>query len=414
MKSFLEHEFVKIIRENGGRIFLVGGFVRDEILGKFPHDKDYVITGFGEENLSSLFSNSIKKIGGRFPIFTAYIDGILCEIALARFEKKTGEGYKGFTPIFNENITIEEDLFRRDTTMNSIAKELPNGEIIDPYNGINDIKSKIIRATSKHFLEDPVRALRAARQAAEHDFIIEENTLILMEKCREELKKEPSERFFLEMEKALNGKKPSLFFEILAQTNLLEVTFKWIYDLMGKTQPTEFHPEGDAFVHSMKILDMVAKKTNSRTARFCALVHDIGKGRTPKEMLPHHYGHENIGIEVLNEWNEKMTILRNMRKAANFVIKEHMRAPRLKKITKIVTLLMSIKNSGLSAEDFAIIIEADHGKMPIFLKYAKELIEEMEKISGRDAPENLQGVEIKNWILREQVNIYKRFMAEIE
>lgn len=405
-----ENEFADIIRKNGGRVFIVGGYVRDMILGKKPHDKDYVITGFSEDKFSSLFSDA-KKTGGRFPVYRIYIDGVSSEVALARFEKKTGEGYRGFTPIFSPEVTIEEDLYRRDTTMNSVAKEVPMGNIIDPYGGWQDAKNGIIRATSKHFLEDPVRALRAARQAAEHDFVIEEKTLNMMKECRKELKNEPAERIFKELEKALKGKKPSLFFKLLDKTNLLDVTFKEIYDLTGKIQPKEFHPEGDAFVHSMMVLDKVANKTDSIIARFAALVHDIGKGRTPNDMLPHHYGHENTGLEVLSEWNRKMTLPHKWKKAASFVIKEHMRAPRLRKPGKMADILMGLEKSFLSVEEFAIIIEADNGKMPPFLEDGKILTEQMQSVKGSDAPKNLTGIAIRNWIHGERAKIIKNFIV---
>ncbi len=403
-KTLTENEFANIIRNNNGRIFLAGGYVRDEILGETPHDKDYVVTGLSEEKFSSLFSNA-KKTGGRFPVFRIYIDGISSEVALARCEKKTGEGYRGFTPIVSPEVTIEEDLYRRDATMNSVAKELPMGNIIDPYGGVEDAKNGVIRATSKHFLEDPVRALRAARQAAEHDLVIEENTLKMMEQCKDELQNEPTERFFHEMEKALKGKKPSLFFKLLQKTNLLDVTFKEIFDLIGKTQPEAFHPEGDAFIHSMLILDKVAAKTDSVTARFAALSHDLGKGRTPFEMLPHHYGHEKIGLEVLIDWNKRMTLPQKWKKAASFAISEHMRAARVTKPGKMVNILTAVKKSFLSVEEFAVIIEADNGKMPPYLKDGRELLEKMESVRGQDAPENLDGMGIKNWIFSERIKI---------
>lgn len=412
MKNRLsEKSFVDIIRQNGGRIFLAGGCVRDEILGVKPHDKDYVVTGLSEEQFFSLFSNA-KKTGKKFPVFRLYIDGVLSEVALARCEIKIGAGYRGFTPVFTPDITIEEDLFRRDATMNSIAKELPMGNIIDPYGGVNDAKNGVIRATSEHFSEDPVRALRAARQTAEHNFIIEKNTLKIMENCKDELKNEPTERFFNEMEKALNGKKPSVFFEILKTADLLDVTFKEIFDLIGKTQPQAFHPEGDAFVHSMMILDKVASKTPSIIARFSALAHDLGKGRTPQDMLPHHYNHEKTGLEVLSDWNKRMTLPHKWKKAASFVISEHMRTPRLAKPGKIVNILTELKKTFLSVEEFAIIIEADNGKMPPFLKDGKILIEEMEKIKGSMAPKKLYGIGIKNWIFSERIKILQNFMKQ--
>ena len=407
-----EADFLRAIEENGGKLYIAGGFVRDEIMGKNPHDKDYVITGFSEEKFSSLFSNT-KKTGAKFPVYRLPIDHVLSEVALARRERKAGEGYNGFIPKFTPDITIEEDLFRRDTTMNSIAKELPTGRVIDPFNGANDIKNRIIRATSEHFLEDPVRALRAARQAAEHDFTIEEHTLNMMKQCLEELQNEPTERFLAEMMKALKGKKPSLFFRILDLTGLLEVTFKEIADLKGKTQPKEYHPEGDAFEHSMLILDKVASKTESKKARFAALVHDLGKGRTPKEMLPHHYGHEKRGLTALNEMNRRITLPHDLKKSAGFVIAEHMRASRMTRPGKIVPLLMSVKKCCLTLDDFTAIIEADSGELPIFLKYGGEIVGELEKVKGINAPENLKGKQIGEWILSERIRVYKRILKSL-
>lgn len=219
-----EKEFVRMVKEVNGRVFLVGGYVRDFFLGKNPKDKDYVITGVTEEMFKRLFPFS-EKVGNSFPVYLLDIDGESCEIAFARKERKVGTGYKGFEVLSSSDITIEEDLYRRDTTMNSIAMELPNRNIIDPYNGIFDIKSKIIKATSIHFLEDPIRAVRASRQASQHGFMIENETYKLMNLCKEELKLEPTERILEELKKVLLSNNPSIFFKALIKADLLDILF---------------------------------------------------------------------------------------------------------------------------------------------------------------------------------------------
>lgn len=206
-----ELEFVNIIKSLEGRVFLVGGAVRDIFLNKKPKDRDYVISGVLERDFIHAFPES-EKVGNSFPVYLVDIDGEMSEIAFARKERKVGEGYHGFEVSFDPSITIEEDLYRRDTTMNSIALELPDYIIIDPFNGKKDIEDRIIRATSKYFLQDPVRALRAARQAAQHDFSIDKETYVMMFMCKNELANEPTERIMLELDKSFKAEKPSMFF----------------------------------------------------------------------------------------------------------------------------------------------------------------------------------------------------------
>lgn len=302
-----EAAFVEQIHSAGARVFRVGGCVRDCFRGVLAKDVDYVLTGMTEEQLCTLFPRA-EKIGRAFPVYHVRVDGVRREVAFARRERKTGTGYRGFAVAFDPSVTIEEDLYRRDTTMNAMAMELPTEELFDPYGGRADIAAGVIRAVSPHFTDDPVRALRAARQAAEFGFAVEEETLCYMNACAAELKNEPTERLMGELRRALAAPRPSVFFRVLRAADLLAVTFPEIAALAGQTQPTEFHPEGDALAHTLAMVDAVARETEETKTRFAALVHDLGKGLTSQEMLPHHYGHERTGLDALAAWNRRMTL----------------------------------------------------------------------------------------------------------
>lgn len=401
-----EIAFCKKIIEMGGHCYIVGGWVRDKIIGVQPKDKDYVVCGLTEDRLKASFKD-IKKVGNSFPVFQILVDSEYCEVALARKERKCGPGYTGFKVDFAPEVTIEEDLYRRDTTINAIAFDPLTGEIIDPYRGEQDINDKIIRPVSVHFKEDPVRALRAARQAAITEFCLSDECIEAMKACREELQNESAERIFHEMELALGARKPSVFFDSLKTAGLLEIAFPEISMLIGKEQPIDFHPEGDAYVHSMLVLDKTAAKTTNVIARFSALVHDIGKGLTPKEMLPHHYDHEIKGVDALDNWNNRMTIPKLWYNCAIFVITEHMRAPLLKKTSKIVDFIVSLNKWSLKIDDFLAIIESDHGELPGYLKNAEKELALMLTVSGKNAPSELNGPAIGEWIRQERIRLFR-------
>ncbi|MBR4643018.1 MAG: HD domain-containing protein [Selenomonadaceae bacterium] len=392
-----EIEFAKKISAAGGKAYLVGGAVRDKFRGVAAHDKDYCITGLDEKIFNKVFADA-PKFGKSFPVYSIEIDDAPCEVAFARTERKIGTGYRGFEILFAPNVTIEQDLYRRDTTINAMAIEILSGELVDPFGGREDVLNKKIRAVSEHFTDDPVRALRAARQAAQFDFEICEETIEAMKLCGEELSHEPTERIFNELETALKTDKPSIFFRSLERANLLEVTFPEIAQLRGKIQPKEFHPEGDAYEHTLKIVDDVAAINPKPIIRFAALMHDIGKGTTPEEILPHHYLHEKRGLEVLKQMNKRITLPTEWKKIAAFVIREHMRSPRLEKAGKIVDLLLRLHSLKINAKDFCDIIRIDNHGLPIYLERAQEIIDELLKIGGKDAPPELTGAEVGNWI----------------
>ena len=402
-----EEDFIHTVEKAGGTVYLVGGWVRDVLRGAEPQDKDFVVTGLDRETFRQLFPEAFP-VGRSFPVYLVEIDGVLSEVAFARRERKAGHGYRGFAVDFGSEVTIQDDLFRRDTRINSMAFRLPGSTLIDPYDGQGDLARRLIRATSHHFSEDPVRALRAARQAAELGFTIDEGTLALMAACAAELAAEPSERIVHELSRALAAPQPARFFFALAQADLLRCVFPEIANLQGKTQPQAYHPEGDAFCHTMQVVDAVAKATPTLEARFAALVHDIGKGRTPVEMLPHHYGHEVRGRDVLEAWNARMTLPKSWLTAAHFVIREHMRAPLLKRAGKITDLLLSVEKSGLSFDDFCAVIRADHGSLPHYLVHGEELRRQMLAVRGTEAPPGLRGAAIGKWLREARVRLLER------
>lgn len=252
-------EIVEKVKENGGNIYQIGGSVRDEILGIQNNDEDYCVTGLEEKEFENIFPNALK-LGKDFKVYN--INGK--EIALARTEKKTKLGHKGFEICTNKNITIEQDLARRDITINSIAKDLITNEYIDPFNGISDIKNKIIRATTNAFKEDPLRVYRVARFAAYLNFEVHENTIEMMKNLKEELLYLPKERIFKEFEKALKSQNPQNFFNVLLKSQVLDVHFKEI----AQTLKENYKSVVNSLKKSIEITDDVK-------VRFAVLVQNM-------------------------------------------------------------------------------------------------------------------------------------------
>lgn len=349
-------EMAKKIEELGGRLYLVGGAVRDTFLGIEKSDEDYAITGLTSQEFKALFPEAKLK-GKFFEVFE--LDGK--EFALARKEIKKGEGHKSFEIITGKEITIEEDLKRRDITINSIAKDVLTGKIIDPFQGEKDIEDKIIRATSESFKEDPLRVYRIARMAASLNFEIEQSTLKMMTELKEELDTLSKERVFSELKKALETEHPERFFETLKHAKVLDVHFKEIKDLIGAKQPKEYHPEGDSYNHTMLALKNSVKLTDNTVIRFCSLVHDLGKGRTPKALYPHHYNHTKLGVEPLKELSKRIGLPNEWQKCGETAILEHMRGGNFSAMTpaKKVSFLERVASSRLGLEGLQIVVYAD-------------------------------------------------------
>lgn len=349
-------EVANIIEKSGGRLYLVGGAVRDSILNKPIYDEDYCVTGITHEQFIKIFPQAHLR-GKSFEVFD--IKGK--EFALARTETKIGQGHKNFEITTNENIPIEQDLKRRDLTINSIAKDVLTERIIDPFNGINDIKNKIIRATSSKFSEDPLRVYRAARFAAQLEFKIEDNTLDLMNKLKSELNTLSKERIFVELKKALLSNKPSLFFDNLKKANVLDIHFKEIYNLIGAKQPIKYHPEGDSYNHTMLALDNCASITQELLIRYATLVHDLGKGTTPKEIYPHHYGHGERGVEQVKNLSNRINAPTAWKKAGITSCEEHMRGGIFFEMSpeKQISFIERVNKSILGIEGLQIVVYSD-------------------------------------------------------
>jgi len=402
-----EKQMAEIINKNGGEFFLVGGAVRDIFLNKTPKDKDYCVTGLTKEQFQSIFPNA-ELIGKSFPVFNLSVNNKQCEIAFARREIKTSTGYKGFEVTFDTSINIHDDLFRRDTTMNSMAIHVLSNELIDPYNGKTDIENRIINATSEFFKDDPVRSLRVARQASQFGFSVSQKTIDLMKQTKEELLLESKERIVTELEKALNTKKPSLFFDVLKQADLLDI-FPPIQKMIGIDQNIKFHPEGDVYNHSMIVLDEVAKQTNDIAIRFAALIHDIGKTATPKELWPSHIGHDVLGIEELIKWNKEFTLQNKWLKAGMIACELHMKV-QTKKPSKIVDMIIKADRSPLKTEGLALIMLADGGNNVEPLVHNLNAMATVIRNTKFDIPEHLKNEQIANFVREQRAKLIKPFI----
>lgn len=402
-----ELEFAQRAADLGGQVYIVGGWVRDFFIGRAAYDKDYVICGLSLEAFLGHFE--AQAVGRQFPVFLMKIEGRICEVAFARTERKKGRGYLGFEARFDSSTTIEEDLYRRDTRMNSMAFRLPGMELVDPFGGRHDIAGGLIRATSEHFGDDPVRALRAARQAAQLDFKIDPPTMELMAQCRGELAEEPSERILAEAAKALESPLPARFFEVLRDASILDAAFPELAALVGVEQPLEYHHGLDAFDHTMEVLAQTALQTRRPETRFAALVHDLGKGATPREEWPHHYEHAALGLQVLEAMNRRMTLPRPWMKLARFVVAEHMRIPKLKRAGAVVKLIQEIARKALPPSEIAAVIRADSGKAPDFLErfdfYQNALARARKRLK---IPEALPEQERAAWLTMRLAEEYSR------
>jgi len=403
----LEKEFVTKINSIHGKAYVVGGWVRDSIRGVTPKDKDYVITGVREEDFNELFPQAIK-VGKSFPVYLLEINGESCEIAFARRERKTGVGYKGFEVSFEKSICITDDLYRRDTTMNSIALDLQTLELIDPFQGKQHIAEQKIFPTSHHFKDDPIRALRVARQSAQFNFSIDESTIMLMKECREELMSEPKERLFNELAKALESNKPSLFFLALKRANLLDITYPQIYALIGQSQPVKYHPEGDAFNHTMDVVDRVSERNSSVEVRFAALAHDLGKGLTPKEKLPTHHMHDVLGLDAIKALDQHVGLPNKWIACAEFTIQHHMRVAKLKQKGKIVDFILELYKNPIGNKGFSDIVLIDKGGTPDCLLNFDKYITAIRAVKGNHAPSELEGKEIGDWIRQQRIRVYSQ------
>jgi len=302
------------------KTYIVGGAVRDRLLGLPVVDRDYVVVGATPEQMLAL---GYQPVGKDFPVFLH--PETHAEYALARTERKSGLGYKGFKVYAAPEVTLEEDLQRRDLTINAIAED-ETGELVDPYGGQRDLDARVFRHVSAAFAEDPVRILRVARFAARFtDFSVAPETNALMRQMVDngEVDALVPERVWQEVARGLMETQPSRMFQVLRDCGALARLFPEIDRLFGVPQPPEFHPEIDTGVHVMLVVDWAAQQGTSMAVRFAALTHDLGKGVTPPERWPKHHGHEARSVELVRALSERIRVPVECRELAIAVARDH-------------------------------------------------------------------------------------------
>ena len=313
------------------KIFAVGGAIRDELLNLEVYERDWAVVGGSAKNL---IAKGYKPVGKDFPVFLHPKTGE--EYALARTERKVGPGYHGFSFDTSTEVTLEEDLGRRDLTINAMARD-SNGNIIDPYGGQVDLENRLLRHVSPAFTEDPLRILRVARFAARFNkigFTVAKETEKLMRKMVSagEADSLKPDRVWQETEKALSGPTPEVYFKVLRDCSALSTVFPEINALFGIPQSEKWHPEVDTGIHTLMALSIAARVTDSVAVRFATLTHDLGKATTPKDIWPKHHGHEERSVEILRSFCKRLPIPKRYRELAVAVAQQHGMAHRAKEL----------------------------------------------------------------------------------
>lgn len=405
--------------------YLVGGCVRDELLGLTVQDRDWVVVGSTPQQMAN---DGFQQVGNDFPVFLH--PETKEEYALARTERKTAKGYYGFECNAEPSVTLEQDLCRRDLTINAIAKD-DSGELIDPYNGQEDLKNKILRHVSPAFSEDPVRILRVARFAARFaklGFVVADETMSLMKQMVNsgEVNALVAERVWSEMKNALSEDNPEVFFHVLRECGALAIIFPQLDCLWGVPQSKEYHPEIDTGLHTMLVLQQAVKFSNKTQIRFAALCHDLGKGLTPKSEWPKHKGHEHRGIQPINEWCDKYRVPKDYKTLALKVSKYHLHAHRaleLKASTflEVLKALDVFRNPHL-LEDYLLACKADrfgrYGSEDATF-YAYEIFNEVYKVcididSAQFIEQGFQGVELGKKIDLARVDAIEKLLNKLK
>jgi len=321
------------------RFYKVGGYVRDYLMSVSSQDVDWVVTGATEAELMAnppFYIKSFTKVGAEFPVFMSDQGD---EWALARRERKSGKGYHGFDVEFGPEVTIEEDLSRRDLTINAMAIEFFDDaktrimDIVDPFNGQEDMKNKVLRHTSDAFADDPVRVLRLARFRARFgpEWTVASETVALVSQMakRGVLNELTAERVWKELSRALMEDHARLFFDTLLECDALHVLFPEVYRLKTALEARRWHPEGDAYEHTMLVLTQAVESNFDLETRLACLVHDFGKGLTPRDQLPKHYGHEVTGVAVARDFCNRLTVPAKMRSRVMKTTRFHMHMHKL-------------------------------------------------------------------------------------
>ncbi|MFC1664474.1 multifunctional CCA addition/repair protein [Pseudomonadota bacterium] len=348
--------------EDNLECYLVGGAVRDQLLGLKVTDRDWVVVGATPEEM---LSRGFFSVGKDFPVFLH--PKTKEEYALARKEVKTAPGYRGFAVNSSPQVSLQEDLYRRDLSINAMAMSAQK-ELIDPFGGANDLQQRLLRHVSNAFTEDPVRILRVARfstRFASFEFLIAPETLELMRQMVEQGEADAltAERVWAELQKALCEDRPSIFIRVLRNCGALERILPEIDKLFGIPQSARYHPEIDTGLHILMVIDQAARLTPDPQVRFAALVHDLGKAATPEKNWPRHINHEGLGVPLVNNLCNRLRVPNRYRKLAVIVCRHHLKCHRtieLKPKTILETLnAINAFHQEEFLEQFLLCCEAD-------------------------------------------------------
>jgi tRNA nucleotidyltransferase (CCA-adding enzyme) len=341
--------------KNDNKIYCVGGAVRDALLGLPVHDHDWVVVGSTPE---AMVVQGYLPVGKDFPVFLH--PKTHEEYALARTERKTARGYQGFSVYSAADVTLEQDLSRRDFTINAIAQDA-DGTLIDPYHGQADLTAGVLRHVSAAFSEDPVRILRGARFAARFDFSIAPETMQLMRDMVDngEVDALVAERVWQELARGLMGKHPARFITTLRECGALHKIMPEVDALFGVPQPPQYHPEIDCGIHTMLVLDDAAQHDYELSVRFAALTHDLGKGNTPADLLPRHIGHEQRSVVLVKTLCERLRVPTECRDLALLTARYHGDIHRAKQLrAETIIKLFQSTDAWRRPERFALMLQA--------------------------------------------------------
>ena len=394
--------------------YLVGGAVRDALLGVPFHERDWVVVGATPQEM---LDRGFTPVGKDFPVFLH--PQTKEEYALARTERKQGHGYHGFELHFEPSVTLEQDLQRRDLTINAMAQR-PDGTLVDPWGGQRDLEQRVLRHVSDAFVEDPLRVLRTARFAARYaplGFSIAPETLELMAEitAQDELAHLAMERVWVETERALREDDPASYFRVLRDCGALKALFPEVDALFGVPQRAEHHPEIDSGVHTLMVLEQAARLSATSEVRWAALLHDLGKADTPADILPRHIGHEKRGLTRVNALCDRIKAPNAHRELALAACEFHLLAHRARELTG-KTLLKLLRATGALRpqghfEAFLAVCEADargrlgkedtHYPQADYLRRARDTAKAV--TAAAFVEQGLQGKAIGEAIAQEQV-----------
>ncbi|MDE8757265.1 multifunctional CCA addition/repair protein [Pectobacterium polaris] len=405
------------------KIYLVGGAVRDSLLGLPVTEKDWVVVGATPENL---LAQGYQQVGKDFPVFLHPVSRD--EYALARTERKSGKGYTGFVCHAAPDVTLELDLLRRDLTINAIART-ERGDLIDPYHGRRDLENRVLRHVSEAFSEDPLRVLRVARFAARFahlGFQIAEETMALMQKMTHEgeLAYLTPERVWKETEKALGTSSPDVYFQVLRDCGALAVLFPEIDNLYGVPAPVKWHPEIDTGIHTMMTVAMAARLSPEIDVRFATLCHDLGKGLTPPELWPRHLGHGPAGVKLVEALCQRLRVPNPIRDLAKLVAEYHdlvhtVQVLQPKTLLKLFDAI-DVWRKPQRLEQLALTSEADARGRAGFEEnpypqgdYLREAFRVATQVSSADVvADGFKGIDVRNELARRRIHALADWKAQ--